>query len=492
MARKNTFLAVLLFFSALPAWGALVSLPSQTTGQGMDLVVPVTLDPADGVTSLDLVFSYDTAVAVPQAAYLTALTDSFTLAGDFSVPGTIHLALSGGGALAGKAEVVWVVFEVLGAPAAFSNLTWVSASLNGGALPAATADGRIGVVDAAATIFVPDDAAGGPASSLSVPVSTSFAQNVESIDIRLKYNQTVIQATLVQKTALTQPLSLTYNVNLPGEVRIALYGTTAITGSGPLVTISFNVVGTAGEKTPLNLTMGRFNEDRITTNEDDGLFTVCSTADADGDLFTGCQGDCNDQSAAVFPGAPDALCDGTDNDCDGSADEAYQPQATSCGVGACASTGVTSCVLGQVMDSCLPGLPGAETCDGTDEDCDGTVDNPPVPSSAPQLSVSRGTGSEAQLAWNPVAAATAYDLVRGVAGLLLSTAGDFSQATLVCLDNDRTELTFSDIPAPGPGEAFWYLARAVNCGGPGSYDSGGPGQQGSRDPGIALSADPCP
>jgi hypothetical protein len=38
--------------------------------------------------------------------------------------------------------------------------------------------------------------------------------------------------------------------------------------------------------------------------------------DADGDGFTVCEGDCDDDDNTVYPGAPE-LCDGEDNDCDG-------------------------------------------------------------------------------------------------------------------------------------------------------------------------------
>ena len=48
----------------------------------------------------------------------------------------------------------------------------------------------------------------------------------------------------------------------------------------------------------------------------------------------------------------------------------------------------------------------------------------------------------------------------------------------------------ADMPAMGSG--FWYLVRAVNCGGAGTYDSGSSGQVGSRDPGLAASPFACP
>jgi len=87
--------------------------------------------------------------------------------------------------------------------------------------------------------------------------------------------------------------------------------------------------------------------------------------------------DCNDSNSATHPGASDANCNGVDDDCDGTTDENYVSQATSCGVGACARTGSTSCVGGSEVDSCTPGTPAASdtTCDGIDDDCNGLVDD---------------------------------------------------------------------------------------------------------------------
>ncbi len=51
-------------------------------------------------------------------------------------------------------------------------------------------------------------------------------------------------------------------------------------------------------------------------------------------------------------------------------DAAAEGVPTMCGVGECASTGV--CTNGQ--DTCLPGEPGEELCDGQDNDCNGLID----------------------------------------------------------------------------------------------------------------------
>jgi Notch-like protein len=87
-----------------------------------------------------------------------------------------------------------------------------------------------------------------------------------------------------------------------------------------------------------------------------------------------------DTCAAGGPTGGDADCDATDNDCDGSTDESFVGSPTSCGSGACAATGETTCVAGVVSDSCAAGTPGSlDGCDGADNDCDGTTDESFVP-----------------------------------------------------------------------------------------------------------------
>ena len=65
------------------------------------------------------------------------------------------------------------------------------------------------------------------------------------------------------------------------------------------------------------------------------------------------------------------LCDGLDNDCNGTKDDGLG--STTCGVGICQVV-TPNCIAGAPQ-TCVPGLPGPMKCTGTDWDCSGVVNH---------------------------------------------------------------------------------------------------------------------
>lgn len=125
----------------------------------------------------------------------------------------------------------------------------------------------------------------------------------------------------------------------------------------------------------------------------DGYGTLSITVNAcsapSGYVSTG--GDCDDTDASVHPGATE-LCNGNDDDCDGTVDEdavagtTFYQDADSDGFGSSSST-VLACSApsgyvstgGDCDDTDSDVNPGAsERCNGVDDDCDGTIDEDAV------------------------------------------------------------------------------------------------------------------
>jgi hypothetical protein len=93
-------------------------------------------------------------------------------------------------------------------------------------------------------------------------------------------------------------------------------------------------------------------------------------ADDDGYGDEDCGGDdCNDGDESVNPGADEA-CNSVDDDCDGETDEGCCEEGGPCTT-SCGSTGTRECNPDGSEGDCVPPV---ETCNDMDDDCDGSVD----------------------------------------------------------------------------------------------------------------------
>jgi hypothetical protein len=181
--------------------------------------------------------------------------------------------------------------------------------------------------------------------------------------------------------------------------------------------------------------------------------------DHDGDGFSGCIDDCNDNRATVYPGAPEVCGDGMVNNCS----HAFWPDPTGTNEG----------------DDDFDGF---SECQGDCNDADGTRWSPPSDVQDLMVGFSATTGVTT-LTWSPPAnaggsASPVYDTLRSFSRSDFSAGGN-------CIDTNGTDSTTTlTTPALTPGQALYFLVRAES--------SCGPGPLGFTSAGTAIVGRSCP
>ena len=266
--------------------------------------------------------------------YLNGFTQSnnFTLFTNIGT-GTASFAIFSGtppAMPAADTEVVWALFKVLAAGPSPITFTPGSVELNGVRDPVViTTNGSVTAGTGDILVSMPKDATGDTGHHKLVPITVNpGSKNVHSFDLVLEFNPSVLQAASVVTTPATASWTPTVVIdNILGRITISLFTFSPCGIQGGIqdvAKVDFLVVGSPStpDQTPLDLVSG-ISDDFVSVVLDDGLFTVCLDADNDG--YTVCDGDCNDANASINPGASDANCDGTDQNCSGVADEGALP-----------------------------------------------------------------------------------------------------------------------------------------------------------------------
>jgi len=151
--------------------------------------------------------------------------------------------------------------------------------------------------------------------------------------------------------------------------------------TGKLQCNGANVECTAVAKMPMPEVCNGIDDDCNMVIDDNNpeSGTMCNTANA-----SICKPGVNNCNAGVLecvpniaPGSVAETCNGVDDDCNNTVDDGYNIGGMcSVGMGGCSEQGKFICDgMGGAKCDVMPKTPTAETCDGFDNDCDGTVDN---------------------------------------------------------------------------------------------------------------------
>ena len=130
----------------------------------------------------------------------------------------------------------------------------------------------------AATLSLPPDAGVPSGSSTVVPLQVDDASGFLGTDLVITYDPAVVLATGVATTAISSAHTLTVNLLVAGEIRVALYGAGPLSGSGTLLEIGFDSIGSADSQTPLDIVTAEVNEGAIPIAIQSGQYCIDVTA----------------------------------------------------------------------------------------------------------------------------------------------------------------------------------------------------------------------
>jgi hypothetical protein len=165
----------------------------------------------------------------------------------------------------------------------------------------------------------------------------------------------------------------------------------------------------------------------------------------------------------------DSTCDAVDDDCDGTDDDDYIPYT--CGTGGCTRT--STCIAGS--EDCVEGGPAPEICNGSDDDCDDMIDNAdpstmctPPPHATPDCVGGVCVVGSCASGWYDVDGTYSNGCECAPEGTESSSTSCSSPHDLGTFADTGSSASFSGNIVPGT-DVDWYKFRAVD-----TTDTGSP------------------
>jgi hypothetical protein len=194
--------------------------------------------------------------------------------------GQIQLAMAGLNPLDGEGILTYVFFEVIGAKGYTTTIHFKSANINEGNIVANTISAKFTVLEAEPSpnirLAMPDTSGeAGSIIDLPIRVSDLTGFHIDSLRLTLTFNKYVLQAQKVITTGtLTESWKDTIETLLPGSIALFLKGSQALTDSGKLCLLRFQLKGSSGMATPIHFQSVSFYNEILKIAARDGKATI--------------------------------------------------------------------------------------------------------------------------------------------------------------------------------------------------------------------------
>ena len=109
---------------------------------------------------------------------------------------------------------------------------------------------------------------------LDIPLSIANVDGLLAADVSFSFDPAVLSAQSARTGTLTSGWSIAADTGTPGTVVLSLASGMAVSGSGVLANISFEVVGTPTSQTDLTVDSALLNDGAVFSETSNGLFTV--------------------------------------------------------------------------------------------------------------------------------------------------------------------------------------------------------------------------
>ncbi|MCY2952927.1 MAG: S8 family serine peptidase [Planctomycetota bacterium] len=109
---------------------------------------------------------------------------------------------------------------------------------------------------------------------VDIPLSLANVSGLRAADITIGYDAAVLAAREARVGPLASGFSLAPNLSTPGTVRLSMASATAVSGSGALVYLTFEVIGPPTSTTGLSFGTALLNDGAISCQISPGTFTV--------------------------------------------------------------------------------------------------------------------------------------------------------------------------------------------------------------------------